>query len=70
MIRLGETQSSWLKPRNQIYKRKPYETFLYDKDEISCPHVTKFKWVEIKRHVLVKDTTSPDDPQLKTYWER
>jgi RNA-directed DNA polymerase len=43
---------------------------LYDKDEISCPHVTKFKWVEIKRHVLVKDTASPDDPQLRTYWER
>ena len=43
---------------------------LYDKDAISCQHVTKFRWVEIRRHVLVKDTASPDDPQLKKYWER
>ena len=40
-----------------------------DKDEISCCHLTRFSWVKIQRHVLVKDTASPDDPKLKEYWE-
>ena len=46
------------------------QNLLYDKNKISCQHVTKFRWVEIRRHVLVKDTASPDDPRLKKYWER
>lgn len=30
----------------------------------------QFSWFSIKRHVLVKGTASPDDPNLKGYWER
>lgn len=28
----------------------------------------KFTWFNIQRHVLVKSTSSPDDPELRHYW--
>ncbi|MDZ8089239.1 MAG: group II intron reverse transcriptase/maturase [Nostoc sp. DedQUE12b] len=28
----------------------------------------KFSWFNIERHVLVKGTSSPDDPELRQYW--
>jgi hypothetical protein len=30
----------------------------------------EFSWVNITRHTMVKGTASPDDPELKDYWER
>ncbi|WP_201365247.1 group II intron reverse transcriptase [Dictyobacter formicarum] len=33
-------------------------------------YLLKFGWFPIERHVLVKGTASPDDPQLKDYWEQ
>ena len=30
----------------------------------------KFSWTPIKRHVLIKGANSPDDPQLKEYFEK
>jgi RNA-directed DNA polymerase len=30
----------------------------------------KLSWVTIERHILVKGTASPDDPQLRDYWQR
>jgi RNA-directed DNA polymerase len=33
------------------------------------PHLTKFSWIPIQRHVMVVKDSSPDDPTLKTYWE-
>ncbi len=33
-------------------------------------HILKFSWFNIKRHPLVKGKASPDDPNLKEYWEK
>jgi RNA-directed DNA polymerase len=33
-------------------------------------YLTKFSWIPIKRHVIVKYDASLDDPTLKEYWER
>jgi RNA-directed DNA polymerase len=31
-------------------------------------YLLKFAWFKIERHVLVKGTASPDDPNLRSYW--
>jgi len=33
-------------------------------------YLQKLAWVEIERHIVVKDTASPDNPSLKGYWEK
>lgn len=33
-------------------------------------HLLKFGWNKIERHTLVKGKASPDDPNLKDYWEK
>jgi RNA-directed DNA polymerase len=33
-------------------------------------HLLKFAWFKIERHILVKGRASPDDPTLKSYWQR
>ena len=30
----------------------------------------KFSWLPIERHIIVKQTASPDDPTLKDYWAK
>jgi len=30
----------------------------------------KFSWFKIRRHVMVKGTSSPDDPRLREYWAK
>ncbi len=30
----------------------------------------KFSWLPIERHIIVKQTASPDDPALKEYWAK
>jgi RNA-directed DNA polymerase len=37
-------------------------------DRDSGAYLIKFSWTPIVRHVLVKDTASPDDPALAGYW--
>jgi hypothetical protein len=32
-------------------------------------YLLKFSWHKIKRHTMVKNDASPDDPSLKEYWE-
>jgi RNA-directed DNA polymerase len=32
-------------------------------------HLLKFSWFPIERHILVKGNSSPDDAQLKGYWQ-
>jgi RNA-directed DNA polymerase len=32
-------------------------------------YLTKFSWVKISRHLLVKGKSSPDDPKLRKYWK-
>lgn len=36
----------------------------------SGDYLLKFSWVSIVRHIMVKGTVSPDDPNLKEYWQR
>jgi RNA-directed DNA polymerase len=33
-------------------------------------YMLKFSWFNIERHVMVTKTASPDDPELKDYWEK
>ena len=37
-------------------------------DKQTGAHLLKFSWFPIERHTLVKGTSSPDDPRLKSYW--
>lgn len=37
-------------------------------DKQTGAYLLKFGWFPIERHVLVKGTSSPDDPQLRSYW--
>jgi RNA-directed DNA polymerase len=32
-------------------------------------YLSKFPWVKIERHVMVKGRSSPDDPSLRDYWK-
>ena len=33
-------------------------------------HLLRLSWTPIKRHVMVRFDASPDDPDLRSYWER
>lgn len=33
-------------------------------------HLPRLSWTPIKRHVMVRFDASPDDPDLRSYWER
>jgi RNA-directed DNA polymerase len=37
-------------------------------DKQTGAYLLKFGWFPIERHVLVKGTSSPDDPQIRSYW--
>jgi RNA-directed DNA polymerase len=37
-------------------------------DKHSGRYLLKFSWFKIERHILVKGTASPDDPDLRDYW--
>ena len=36
----------------------------------SGTHLPKLSWMPIKRHIMVRFDASPDDPDLRSYWER
>jgi len=36
----------------------------------SGAYLLKFSWFPIKRHIMVKGYSSPDDPNLKDYWKQ
>jgi RNA-directed DNA polymerase len=38
-------------------------------DKHTGKHLLKFSWFNIRRHPLVKGEASPDDPELKSYWD-
>lgn len=38
-------------------------------DKTTGMHLLKFSWFRIERHILVKGRSSPDDPNLKSYWQ-
>ncbi len=37
-------------------------------DKRTGAYLLKFAWIPIERHILVRGTASPDDPQLHGYW--
>jgi RNA-directed DNA polymerase len=37
-------------------------------DKHSGRYLLKFSWFKIERHILVRGTSSPDDPDLRAYW--
>jgi RNA-directed DNA polymerase len=37
-------------------------------DKRSGGYLLKLSWTPIRRHVLVKGASSPDDPTLQSYW--
>jgi RNA-directed DNA polymerase len=37
-------------------------------DKHSGRYLLKFSWFKIERHILVRGTSSPDDPDLRDYW--
>jgi RNA-directed DNA polymerase len=39
-------------------------------DKQTGGHLLKFSWFPIERHVMVKGTSSPDDPTLVDYWKK
>lgn len=39
-------------------------------DKQSGSFLPKFSWFKIRRHVMVKGTSSPDDAQLREYWAK
>jgi RNA-directed DNA polymerase len=47
--------------------RKDYSTF---GDKQTGRYLLKFSWFPIQRHVMVKGTSSPDDPHLSDYWKK
>ena len=59
----------WMKERyfgalNPLY---PKNSWVFG-DKESGMHVLKFQWFKIERHILVKETASPDDASLQAYW--
>ncbi len=39
-------------------------------DKETGSYILKFSWTKIERHALVKQRHSPDDPELREYWEK
>lgn len=39
-------------------------------DKRSGAYLLRFKWHKIERHILVRGRASPDNPELRGYWER
>lgn len=39
-------------------------------DKAGSSYLLKFVWFKIERHVLVRGRASPDDPQLRDYWQK
>ncbi len=58
--------------RKQKYwgKLHPYrqDNWVFGNKDTGC-FLLKFTWFPIQRHVMVKGRASPDDPDLKAYWQ-
>lgn len=63
--------------KNNYWRRKKYwgrlnlereDNYVFG-DKQTGKHLLKFSWFKIKRPVLVKGKSSPDDPNLKEYWK-
>jgi len=58
----------WIRNRywGQLNKDRDDQWVFGDKQ--SGRYLLKFSWFKIERHILVKGTASPDDPDLRDYW--
>jgi len=60
---------NWIKQRYWgRLNRKRDDNWVFG-DKQSGTLLLKFRWFDIRRHILVKGTHSPDDPSLKEYWK-
>lgn len=59
----------WKKPRYWGYISNRQDKWVF-KDKRTGEYLWKLSWTPIKRHILVKGTASPDNPDLKDYWEK
>ena len=59
----------WKKPRYWGYIPNREDSWVF-KDKRTGEYLWKLSWTPIKRHILVKGAASPDNPDLKEYWEK
>jgi RNA-directed DNA polymerase len=71
-LRQLHPRKSW-KWINKRYFKKPHHGG-NNKWILTCPltniQLLKMSWIKIERHVMVAYKNSPDDPNLKDYWEK
>ena len=48
--------------------RRPLDKWVFGLQGQEHPYLLRFRWTNIERHVMVKGTNSPDDPNLRDYW--
>jgi len=63
-------KKSWKWVRKRYWGRwnKERENDWVFGDKHSGRYLLKFSWFKIERHILVRGTSSPDDPDLRAYW--
>ena len=79
---LYEIQSKWIKRRtpkmtNKGRKKRYFGSFNPNSDnkrvlgdKKTGAYMLKFSWTHIQRHELIKFDYSPDNPELKEYWDK
>jgi RNA-directed DNA polymerase len=69
--RLHPTKPRYWRETKYFGKRNPYrmDYNVFGDEDAPGIYLYKFSWTKIIRHVLVKATNSPDDPQLTEYWQ-
>jgi RNA-directed DNA polymerase len=61
---------AWHKARYWAkHNRSKGDTWVFG-DKQTGAYLLLFRWFKIERHILVRGTTSPDDPRLRGYWDR
>ena len=70
--RLHPKKSRYWREHQYLGKRNPYRNDVNVFGDIDEPdiYLYKFSWTKIQRHSMVKDTYSPDDPNLAGYWRQ
>ncbi len=60
----------WKKKRywGRFNLKKPNQKWVFG-DRDTGAHMLMFTWFNIKRHALIRQKSSPDDPSLADYWE-
>ena len=63
--------TEWKKRRywgNHTYPTRPLDRWVFGLKGQEHPYLLMFQWTTIERHVMVKGTNSPDDANLRDYW--